>query len=171
MIGRMKKLYAAILVALAAMVLAAVPAFAAVTFDPNTGIGFAGKGDVQTALGWNNQQLQQNADQVQFQAINVSEQTWECTNPNNEHIQQRLDTTTQQQVVDSTARVKNQVTGFNLNGYTGEPTIISQAGPPLNSCPSGWTLTQPAGNPVVVSSTLQVSGDNGSTWVDLLTIS
>lgn len=51
------------LVALAAATLATV-AIAAVTFDPVTGTGFVGKGDVQTAFGWNNQQLQQNADGV-----------------------------------------------------------------------------------------------------------
>lgn len=32
-------------------------ALATVTFDPGTGTGFVGKGDVQNAFGWNNAQL------------------------------------------------------------------------------------------------------------------
>lgn len=44
----------------------AMPTFASVTFDPTTGAGFVGKGDVQTAFGWNNQALQANAADVTF---------------------------------------------------------------------------------------------------------
>lgn len=44
--------------ATAAVILTASAAGAAVTFDPATGTGFIGKGDVQTALGWNNKALQ-----------------------------------------------------------------------------------------------------------------
>jgi len=36
-----------------------------VSYFPETG-GFVGKGDVQTALGWNNAQLQTNASAVKF---------------------------------------------------------------------------------------------------------
>ncbi len=43
-----------------------MPTFASVTFDPTTGAGFVGKGDVQTAFGWNNQALQANAADVTF---------------------------------------------------------------------------------------------------------
>jgi Spy/CpxP family protein refolding chaperone len=35
-----------------------IATFAAVTFNPSTGIGFVGKGDVQNAFGWNNADLQ-----------------------------------------------------------------------------------------------------------------
>lgn len=41
-------------------------ALAAIVFDPATGTGFVGKGDVQTAFGWNNAQLQSNAAGVSF---------------------------------------------------------------------------------------------------------
>ena len=44
----------------------ATAAFAAVSFDPATGMGFVGKGDVQLAFGWNNAKLQQNAGGVTF---------------------------------------------------------------------------------------------------------
>jgi hypothetical protein len=153
----------------------ATAVFAAVTFDPGTGTGFVGKGDVQLVYGWNNKQLQDNAASVQFQASSsvVSEVSWECTNENNQNIQERArtTTTTTEGVVSKIARERNQITGFTLTGYSGTPTESSESdGPPLNSCPSGpWTLTSPAGDPEVVSSEshLQVSTD-GTNWFDLI---
>ena len=153
------------------MILFSGAALAAVTFDPETGTGFVGKGDVQDVFGWNNKQLQDNAASVQFRASStvVTERSWECTNSNNQNVQERERTTTtsKQGVVSKIDRVKNQITGFNLTGYDGTPTESSSTdGPPVNSCPSGpWTLTTPAGDPEVVSesSTLEVS--IGGDWV------
>ncbi|MCW5979048.1 MAG: hypothetical protein KIT09_13285 [Bryobacteraceae bacterium] len=160
----------------AALVCAVVAlAFAAVTFDPESGEGFVGKGDVQLVFGWNNAQLQANANSVEFRANTtvVSEVSWTCTNSNNqnEQIRERTTTTSIQGVVDSIARLKNQITGFNLEGYDPDNSTESSQtdGPALNSCPSGpWSLTTPAGDPEVVSSTsaLQVS-INGTDWFDL----
>jgi hypothetical protein len=141
-------------------------AFAAVTFDASTGTGFVGKGDVQLGLNLNNAQLQAQAGSLNFTAVStvVTERSWVCTNTNNENTQERerATTTTVSGVLASVARVKNQITGFNLNGYasstTGTPVT---EGPPLNSCPGGpWTLTTPAGDPEVVSSSsvLEVNG-------------
>jgi hypothetical protein len=152
----------------------ATVALGAVTFDPATGTGFVGKGDVQLIFGWNNKALQDNAASVQFRASTeeVTEVSWECTNANNENIQERArtTTTTTQGVVSNIARVKNQITGFNLTGYSAGSTSTSETeGPPLNSCPSGpWSLTTPAGDPEVVSSStvLEVSR-NGTDWFQL----
>jgi hypothetical protein len=150
-------------------------AYAAVTFDPDTGTGFVGKGDVQQVFDWNNKQLQQNAESVEFRAISevVTEVSWICTNNKNENIQEREETTTTtiQGLVDSIARERNQITGFNLNGYSGDGPEESSTtdGPPLNSCPSGpWSLTTPAGDPEEVSSTssLEVSKD-GTNWENI----
>lgn len=148
------------------VVLAAVVATAAVNFDPTTGTGFVGKGDVQLALGLNNAQLQAQAGSLQFASIStvVTEVSWICTNSNNDNTQERERTTTSsiQGVVSSIARERNQITGFNLTGYSGTPTQSSTTeGNPLNSCPSGpWSLTTPAGAPEVVSSSsaLTVNG-------------
>ncbi len=52
--------------AAAVVVIAAAPATASVSFDSSTGTGFVGKGDVQTALGWNNAALQKNASSLTF---------------------------------------------------------------------------------------------------------
>lgn len=144
--------------ALALVAIGAGMALAAVTFDPDTGTGFVGKVDVQLAFGWNNALLQKNASDVTFQATStvVTEVSWICTNDMNENTQERARTTTTeiQGVVSNIARERNQITGFNLTGYSDTPTESSTTdGPPVNSCPSGpWTLTTPAGDPEVVSS-------------------
>lgn len=161
--------------AAAVVVLAVSAVSAAVSFDALTGEGFVGKGDVQLVFGWNNKALQDNADSLQFQATSevVTEVLWECTNDNNQNVQERARTTTTtiKGVVSSVARERNQITGFTLTGYAGDPTTSSTTeGPAVNSCPSGpWTLTTPAGDPEVVSSTtgLQVS-DDGTNWFDLV---
>lgn len=148
----------------AGALLASSLAGAAVAFDPETGEGFVGKGDVQTAFGWNNKQLQDNLGGVEFsyaaESTVVTEQSWECTNANNDNIQERERTTTTSSsttgVVSSVARVKNQITGVNLSGWSGTPVVVPGAteteGPRVDSCPSGpWTLTTPAGDPEVIS--------------------
>ena len=162
-----KRTIALVAGAVAALTIAGA-VFAAVTFDPATGTGFVGKGDVQLVFGWNNKALQDNAASVQFRANStvVTERSWTCTNENNqnEQVRDRTTTTSIQGVVSSVARERNQITGFNLTGYSGDPTMTSETkGPPLNSCPSGqggWTLTTPAGDPEVISSStvLKVNG-------------
>ncbi len=154
-----------VIIAIAAM-LCGVGTFAAWFVDAD-GYGFCGKGDVQLVYGWNNKQLQDNANLVQFRATSVTEVTWECTNSNNQMVQERSRTTTTRGVVTTVARERNQVTGFYLMGFDGT-TTTSTGGPPLNSCPSGpWSLTSPAGDPVPVGSGgLQVS-INGTDWFDV----
>jgi hypothetical protein len=168
------KTLARISLGVAACVAATFTAYAAVTFNPATGTGFVGKGDVQLAFGWNNKQLQDNAGSVAFQAFSetVTEVSWVCTKDNdNTQVRRRTTTTSVQGVLASIARERNQVTGFILDGYDGTPTLgtPSTDGPALNSCPSSWELTTPAGAPVLISSTgsgLQVS-INGTDWEDL----
>lgn len=152
----MKKTLFAAGIALATISTAAI---AAVTFDAATGIGFVGKGDVQYTLGLNNAQVQALGNpSFTYNATVITEVSWECTNANNEKIQERERTTTSsvQGVVASVARVKNQITGYNLTGYSGSVTSSSTSdGPALNSCPNSqgtWSLTTPAGDPETVSS-------------------
>ena len=169
----MRKLLLAIVAVAAVMLFSIGTAAALVTFDSSTGTGFVGKGDVQLVYGWNNQALQANAGSVQFRASSttVTEVSWECTNSNNDHVQERARTTTTetQGVVSSIARERNQITGFNLTGYSSTPTTSTATdGPALNSCPampSTFYLSTPAGDPVTVSSSnvFQVS-INGTTW-------
>ena len=137
----MRKLYLAMGLALVAMLVAAGAAFAAYTFDPATGTGFVGKGDVQLIYGYNNQQLQTNASKIDFRAITTSETSWTCSrpaptpqDPNREITQQRNNTTTAQGLATTVARDNSKgkngpVTGFNLIGYDSPPTVISSDGP------------------------------------------
>jgi hypothetical protein len=117
------------------------PVMAAFNVDEN-GLGFVGKGDVQLALGWNNKQLQDGADSLVFALASVAETTWECSNTNNSNIQERSRTTTTEGLVSHVARERNQITGFILEGFSGE-VMTSTEGNPLGSCPSGpWSFVE-----------------------------
>jgi hypothetical protein len=122
------------------------------------GTGFVGKGEVQLVSGLNNQQVQ-NAT-VSFEAVTttVTEVSWECTNTRNETIQERERTTTTEStaVVSSQARIKNQITGYNLLGFGSSSSSTTTEGPAVNTCPTNWVLTSPAGDPVVVDSSSQL---------------
>jgi hypothetical protein len=61
----MKKLMVPVL-ALMACATTAVVAYAVVVFDPISGTGFVGKGDLQVPWGWNNAVMQANAEGVSF---------------------------------------------------------------------------------------------------------
>lgn len=110
--------------AFAATLAFATPASAAATLDPTTGIGFVGKGDVQTAFAWNNKQLQANASGVTFTFESTDNYTAVCTFVTGEGTRgertHNVDHKTKTSVSSSIAydtRVKNQITGFNLNGF------------------------------------------------------
>ncbi|MGZ5194736.1 MAG: hypothetical protein ACXWJM_05620 [Ramlibacter sp.] len=63
--------------ALAAVSLAAL---ASVTFDPTTGIGWVGKGDIQVVYGWTNKQLQnaEKAHAISFQYVAIDDFSAVC---------------------------------------------------------------------------------------------
>lgn len=104
------------------MGLLAGSAFAAVTIDPATGTGFVGKGDVQTAMGWNNAELQKKANELVF--TYVTETTyqvtveWDTGNGKGEktHTVTHKRTSNLNTNVTYKPREMNQVTGFNLLG-------------------------------------------------------
>lgn len=115
---------------------------AAVTFDAQTGTGFVGKGDVQTALNLNNKQLQDLSGTFAFSVSSVTESTWTCTKVvglgnggENEIVQGRSTSTTTQGVLASVERVRNQITGFHLTGYDGPATTVTD-GPAVGTCPA-----------------------------------
>lgn len=123
----MKKMIAAVL----AVGLATV-ANADVTFDPVTGQGFVGKGDVQTAFAWNNAQLQANANALTFVygagGVRVyevhCEKTWTTGKEKKVHLIEkdfRVEVELNR-TISYSPRVKNQVTGFNLEAYVENTT-------------------------------------------------
>jgi hypothetical protein len=113
--------------------LACGAAFASVSFDPSTGAGFVGKGDVQTAFGWNNATLQKNAGSVTFTYATKATYDVTCewntyTNGNvNHEVKTIHHENTEGLTIASTAvfasstrtNRNGDVTGFNLLGYAG----------------------------------------------------
>lgn len=155
-------------------------ASAAVVVDDD-GVGFVGKGDIQLIYDWNNKALQDcvgiagSSGCLSFRmaSTSVTESTWTCTRDASTQRQERARTTTiaTQALVAATARVRNQVTGFNLNGFdpnSPATTTTTTDGPALNSCPTFWspsnlvTTTLPGGDPV-----LEISNDGGANWKPL----
>jgi hypothetical protein len=137
----MKKL----LWAAAATVFISTAAMATVTFDPQSGTGFVGKGDVQTAFGWNNSQIQKNAGGVTFTynltAVYDVTCEWQTVTggPNSRVIIHDVTVPRHINVNDTvsyTARTQNQISGFILNGFGSETdgATIPQVG---DSCPNG----------------------------------
>jgi hypothetical protein len=142
--------------------LISAPASAAVTFDAGTGTGFVGKGDVQLALGLNNSQIQNASVSFTYSSTSVSSATWTCDKDSNDNTQERANTTTTttQGVVSTVARVKNQITGYNLTGFGGGTSVETEReGPAVGSCPTGWTaIDLVEGDPVVTGGGLFVNG-------------
>ncbi|WP_316739447.1 hypothetical protein [Streptomyces sp. MK7] len=104
-------------------------ASASVTFDPATGTGFVGKGDVQTAFGWNNQQLQNSAAGVTFSydATDVYSAvcTWitgEGTKGEKTHDISVPRHSSVNSVIAYDARTHKQIDGFTLTGFAGTTT-------------------------------------------------
>lgn len=134
----------------------------------DTGYGFVGKGDVQPVFGWNNAQMQHNADVLQFTYVTSESVSWDCEfdtgNPGNprsinHHVQTRHTTASVAASVayDSRRNNKGQVTGFNLLGFGPSDTVVS--GPEPLSCPNG-------GFNLVVTNVLTTEGDEGMLIVD-----
>lgn len=170
--------------ALATLALTIPAANAAVTFDPATGTGFVGKGDVQTALGYNNAQLQKNASTLVFTSQRPAEQvlSQSASQSASESGSQTV-TRTLSCVVDTQrktfinegtrsgertgeragsrmgsrlgtlagniahtvafdARVKNQITGFNLRGLQTQAAFVPTGEPAWGDLTFGeWSFT------------------------------
>lgn len=152
----------------AALLLTAGVALGMITFDPSTGTGFVGKGDVQLVYGWNDQQLQANAEAVEFRYQSTETVSWTCYKDGDITKQDQTRTRTQGVNGDVLRELRKnglgKVTGFNLTGWDGEATEVS-AGPPYHSCPNFWEII---GEDEVSSSGqgLEVSKDN-TNWYGL----
>lgn len=152
----------------ATMVLAATAAFATVTFDPNTGTGFVGKGDVQLAFGWNNAMVQANATGVSFEYDSSAtyDVTIEFDTGNSDHnvthhtLTQNKATAVNDQVVSSMrTNTHGDLTGFNLTGL-GTPIVTGDAIPNVGDpCPNGNLGT------CTVTAVTLISGGAGGLYV------
>lgn len=106
----------------AALAMACTTAFAAVTFNPDTGSGEVAKDAVQGAFGWNNAALQANAAGVTFSYEAVTNHAAVCTYYANKRFFSRTDyfVTAVGVNVNSTARINhaaNQIVAFDLTGF------------------------------------------------------
>jgi hypothetical protein len=109
---------------LLAMLVISATAFGEVIFDPTTGIGFVGKGDVQNAFGWNNATLQKNAEGVTFTFIvqDVYSVQVEFTSGNgssegNYHLITVERVVSINATVGAEFRIHKQIDGFYLTGF------------------------------------------------------
>ena len=143
---------------------AATAAIATVTFNFTTGVGFVGKGDVQTAFVWNNATLQKNASGVSFayKASDVYdvECYWETTTGNGKIIVHDI-TIPKHRNINATiaydARTHKQIDGFNLTGFNGgeiDDKPVPQVG---DSCPGN--------NPGTIINVTLVSSNVGGLYV------
>jgi len=161
----------------ASLMALAIPAagLASVTVNAD-GTGFVGKGDVQTALGGlNNARIQAKDFTVTFTQKSTTQQSfdWTCVKTTvtgngtvRETRQERANVTTTDvtAVISNEARVKNQITGFNLTGFGDTTTTSVVDGPAPLSCPdasSGFELDRESvveGAPIVTAGSLFVNG-------------
>ena len=131
----MRKLYLAMGMALVAMFVAAGTVYAAVTFDPETGEGFVGKGDVQLAFNWNNKQLQQNATGVSFTYEETASYTFVCSRIHPQQGYQEQTFRNKVQSIEASldgdprqVKGQKQFTGYILGGI--DSTVVTGEGCP-----------------------------------------
>jgi hypothetical protein len=106
------------------IVAAGAVASAAVSFDSTTGSGFVGKGDVQLALGLNNKQVQLTPVTFTYSETEVADVTCEWDTETGGKVSKTIHhavTNEKTAGIDSSvvydARVRNQITGYNLVGF------------------------------------------------------
>src|SRR6476620_2699867 len=130
-----------IIIITAALAALAIPAasMAAVAVSPD-GIGSVGKGDVQSALGWNNADFDKNVAALKFTAgtqVMGNQTRWQCSGGE----QSQTSLVTQKRVVRATPTLSSngkQITGWDLNGFGYEYVSGQRVGAPyVGYCPAG----------------------------------
>jgi len=145
------RIKATAILAVLLLAITAQPALATVTFDPATGTGFVGKGDIQIPWGWNNAKLQSAAGSVTFSYVqtDVADYGVTCEWDTVNKIQTIHHAVTNTRSVNDTVahdlasvtrkNPQGNVTGFKLTGF-GALTVTSSgdAVPSVgDGCPNG----------------------------------
>jgi hypothetical protein len=134
---------------LAACTAVTVAAYAAVTFSPATGIGFVGKGDLQTPWGWNDAKLQGCASGISFYyaASQTASYAAVCVfttgdgTPGQkthyvEHNVNKVSAVNSNVTHEARKNHEGKITGFNLTGLESTTTIASGTIPVVGApCP------------------------------------
>jgi hypothetical protein len=157
--------------AIATCAIIGVSAYAAVTFDSETGKGFVGKGDVQLVFGWNNDQLQSNASKVEFRYAGTETIGWICewyTGPAHNRTYHSLDRDTTTSISSSVAygerRNRNyQITGFDLKEFE-DDTVTTGGDKEVGECEGNKTLAEDSIETLESVGTIEVSFDGGE-WI------
>jgi hypothetical protein len=119
--------------AAAAILMASVSANAAVNVDED-GVGFVGKGDVQSVYDWNNSMLQANAHLIRFKFSGAGTASWTCegVNPAGNIVRSDVrdqDVRTNAHIgYDPRKNSQGQITGFILTGFKGNATTDNPVG-------------------------------------------
>jgi hypothetical protein len=149
----------------------ATAASATVTFDPGTGLGFVGKGDVQLVYGWNNAAAQRNIPSITFSyEKDVSYDatcTWDTvTGGKNSKIITHIVTTSHTFAVSDAvqwdARVHNQIDGIFLTGL-GSETVTGSPPPNVGDSCVGGDINPNTNQPIFGQITdVEVSPDSST---------
>lgn len=131
------------LIILAISVIAlAIPAAGIGSVTVDNGVGYVGKGDVQSAVKWNNADFDKKVASLKFTAgtQSLSNQTrWQCGGGE----QSRTSTVVQSRTVNVTPVLSSngkQITGWNLTGFSGSGDYVSggySGAPYVGYCPAG----------------------------------
>jgi len=129
------------LIILAISVIAlAIPAAGIASVTVDNGVGYVGKGDVQSALKWNNADFDNKVAKLKFTAgtQSMSNQTrWQCSGGE----QSRTSTVVQSRTVQTTQVLSSngkQITGWNLTGFGFQYVSGGYSGAPyVGYCPAG----------------------------------
>ena len=172
------------IVALAAIALFATAAVASASVAVTDGVGYVGKGDVQSALGWNNAAFDNGVGSLKFTASAEKiavDYPMTCFDLNGGGVLSgvtghRIITYSGYATIDAT-QIKSsngkQITGFNLTGKSTGFTFVSGSSRDTG-CPEGSVLFMNTGTPtqpntVSITGGLKVSGlvDGQTKTVDL----
>jgi hypothetical protein len=148
-----------------AVAMLAIPAAASASVNVNEGVGTVDKGDVQTALKWNNCDFDKNVGSLKFTADAelVTDFTWSCYgSPEVIHQYFTYPATGAVKATEVKSSNGKQITGWNLTGMdyiarVGQGTITNSG-----SCPEGSFRYEIVGNSSskTITGGLKVNGIN-----------
>ena len=154
----------------------AISATAMASVAVDNGVGFVGKGDVQTALGWNNAAFDKGVDSLKFTAGAekvIADYKMSCFNGSTGAIDEAVGhriisqpgaaTVTATQVLNSNGK---QITGFNLTGNANDFTNVGNRVLRDTGCPEGSVLFMNTGGPTQPN-TVSITGGLRVNGVDL----
>src|SRR6476659_8789527 len=135
----MKRIITIVALAALALLATAAVASASVAVDTN-GVGHVDKGDVQSALKWNNGDFDKNVAKLTFTAgtqVMGNQTRWQCSGGE----QSRTSTVVQSRTVKATQVLSSngkQITGWNLTGFGFQYVSGGYSGAPyVGYCPAG----------------------------------